>query len=117
MKSLRERFGTSKDSLVLRSEAWFCGIERDRVSPSYGDIVCPVINLWTMQRDGRLYKKGTLHHGSHVRVLKIRKVQDGRTFYKVMGAGKTGWVAAGFICYRDPRDLRMEDLENAELFG
>ena len=81
------------------------GVERYKQSALRGMVVCPAINLWLNVRRSR--KAGTLSHDTPVKIKRVKKGPDGRTYYQVVGADSSGkdirgWVSWPFIKEADP---------------
>lgn len=72
------------------------GIEKDKYSPSYGELVVEEINLWEGTGNNRGKVVGKVAHDSKVEI--INEKNDEIMFYKVRTSdGIEGWVSEQFI--------------------
>jgi hypothetical protein len=83
------------------------GIDRDRRSPAYGELVCPVILMWdapAAEKLGQVGLTGAMGHGSVVRVT-ARAAVAGLVYYYCEAEVVTetevypqaGWVRATLL--------------------
>jgi len=74
------------------------GIESE--GPLTGEIVCPEIFLWKLNRMGfRVRPKAKLSHGTAVTVDKTTENDAGEILFHVRGPSCEGWVTGRFLDY------------------
>ena len=74
-----------------------CGIERNPMSPAFGEQVVNEILLWNSAQ--RTKSIGMAYHGQKVEVIGSKRGSDDRMYYRVRvkTTGNEGWVSSPFL--------------------